>query len=30
MSLGATRLEEEKIVEIACHPDGEATTGPAS
>ena len=30
MSLGATRLEEKKIVEIACHPDGEATTGPAS
>ena len=22
MSLGATRLEEKKIVEIACHPDG--------
>jgi len=30
MSIGATRLEEKKIVEIACEPDGEATTGPAS
>ena len=30
MSLGATRLEEKKIVEIACHPDGDATTGPSS
>ena len=30
MCLGATRLEEKKVVEIACHPDGEATTGPAS
>ena len=30
MTLGATRLEEKKIVEIACHPDGAATTGPSS
>ena len=25
MTLGATRLEEKKIVEIACHPDGSPT-----
>ena len=25
MTLGATRLEEEKIVEIACHPNGDPT-----